>query len=98
VPDLDRIVRIYSANWEHFQKDENEPWVGLIYGAQTDQYDFHKAGFNFVSLRRKLHDVGFVDVAEYPHSPHFLGIQDASMANEPFGEYVSLNVVARRPM
>jgi predicted SAM-dependent methyltransferase len=98
VPDLDRIVRIYCANWDHFHDDRNEPWIGLIYGGQTDKFDFHKTGFNFVFLRRLLREVGFADISEYAHVPHFLGIQDSSLANTPFGQYISLNVRATRPL
>lgn len=95
VPDLDRIVKIYFDNWQHFQTDGNTPWVGLIYGGQSDPYDFHKTGFNFTHMRRLLTDAGFSEVEEYPHVPHFLGVEDASVANEPFGEFFSLNVKAR---
>ena len=97
VPDLDRIVTIYKENWDHFQHPGNTPWIGLIYGGQDDQYDFHKTGFNFNWARYLLIDAGFVDVEEYPHEPHWLGIEDASLAHEPFGQYISLNVKARRP-
>lgn len=96
VPDLDRIVKIYNENWGHFQTDGNTPWIGLIYGGQSDPYDFHKTGFNFTHLRRLLLDAGFDDIAEYPHSPHFLGIEDASLADQPFNAYISLNVRATR--
>jgi predicted SAM-dependent methyltransferase len=47
VPDIDRIVKIYFYNWDHFQTKGNTPWIGLVYRGQTDQYDFHKTGFNF---------------------------------------------------
>jgi SAM-dependent methyltransferase len=98
VPDIDRIVKIYVKNWNHFQTPGNTPWIGLLYGGQGDPYDFHKTGFNFCWLSKLLKDVGFEDVAEYPHDPHFIsGIQDASLAKEPFGEYLSLNIRAQKP-
>lgn len=97
VPDMDRIVRIYTKNWEHFQTRPNTPWDGLIYGGQEDEFDFHKAGFNFCYLSHLMEQVGFIDVREYPHAPHWLGIHDASLASEPFGEYLSLNVMGRKP-
>lgn len=99
VPDLDRIVRIYTKNWEHFQTPGNSPWVGLIYGGQSTPYDFHKTGFNANWLRYILEQVGFVECEEYPHEPHFVpGTVDASVANATFGEYFSLNMMARRPL
>lgn len=98
VPDLDRIVKIYHNNWQHFQTPGNSPWIGLLYGGQGDPYDFHKTGFNFCWMRHLLDKIGFVDIAEYPHEPHFVaGVVDASLAKEPFGEFLSLNVVARKP-
>ncbi len=97
VPDLDRIVTIYKENWDHFQQPGNTPWIGLIYGGQDDQYDFHKNAFNFNWARHLLIDAGFVNVEEYPHELHWLGVKDASLAKVPFGSFISLNIKARRP-
>lgn len=98
VPDIDRIVKIYVKNWQHFQTPGHSPWVGLLYGGQGDPYDFHKTGFNYCWMKHLLEGIGFIDVIEYPHEPHFIpGTVDASLANEPFGEFLSLNVLARKP-
>ncbi len=97
VPDMDRIVKIYYKNWEHFQTVPNTPWIGLIWGGQLDKYDFHKTGFNKCWLSYLLKGVGFIDIEEYPHEPHFLEIQDGSLAKEPFGDFISLNIKARKP-
>ena len=96
VPDLDRIVKIYAKNWEHFQTPGNSPWVGLIYGGQGTPYDYHKTGFNFCWMKYLLEKAGFSHVEEYPHVPHPLGIKDASLAEAPFGVYLSLNVLATK--
>lgn len=99
VPDIDRIVKIYHDNWQHFQTPGNSPWIGLLYGGQGDPYDFHKTGFNFCWMKHLLEDVGYTQVAEYPHAPHFVaGVVDASLAKEPFGQFLSLNVVALKPI
>lgn len=99
VPDMDRIVKIYMKNWDHFQTDGHSPWIGLIYGGQIDPHDFHKTGFNFCWMKHLLEKAGFMDVQEYPHSPHFIeGFEDGSLAHEPFGEYLSLNVLAKKPL
>jgi len=98
VPDLDRIVKQYNNNWEHFQTSGNSPWIGLIFGGQRSEYDFHKTGFNFCWLKYLMEEVGFEDIKEYPHHPHFIdGFYDASLANDPFKEYLSLNIVAKKP-
>lgn len=98
VPDLDRIVKIYMENWVHFQTPGNSPWIGLLYGGQGDPYDFHKTGFNFCWMKHLLEGIGYEEIREYPHEPHFVeGVIDASLAKEPFGKYLSLNVAARKP-
>jgi predicted SAM-dependent methyltransferase len=98
VPDIDRIVKIYVKNWNHFQTNGNSPWIGLIYGGQTDAYDFHKTGWNFCWMSHVMRKVGYVDIAEYPHEPHFIpGFWDNSLAREPFEDFLSLNVIARKP-
>lgn len=98
VPDIDRIVKIYAKNWAHFQTPGHSPWIGLLYGGQGDPYDFHKTGFNFCWMKYLLEGVGFVDIHEYPHEPHFVpGTVDASLAKEPFGEFLSLNIFAKKP-
>jgi len=98
VPDIDRIVRIYHKNFEHFHTKGHAPWIGLIYGGQSTPYDFHKTGFNACWLSYQLELCGYEQCQEYPHEPHFVpGTEDASMAHAPFGEYFSLNMMARRP-
>ena len=97
VPDFDRIVRIYADNPEHFNTPGHSPWVGLIYGGQSTPYDFHKTGFNFCWLKYLLEQCGFENCQEYPHVPHFVpDVVDASVANEPFGVYFSLNMMATK--
>jgi SAM-dependent methyltransferase len=99
VPDIDRIVKIYSENWQHFQTPGNSPWIGLLYGGQGDPYDFHKTGFNFCWMKYLLENIGFEEINEYPHEPHFVaGFKDASLANAPFGKFLSLNVKAKKPL
>lgn len=100
VPDIDKIVKIYLNNWDHFRTERNSPWIGLIYGGQKDQYDFHKTGFNSHWLKLLLEEAGFIKVQEYPHTPHFAGegISDGSMLKEPFGEFFTLNMLAVKPI
>lgn len=99
VPDIDRIVKIYLDNWQHFQTPGNSPWIGLIYGGQSTQYDFHKTGFNFCWMKYLLEGCGFINCQEYRHFPHFIdGLVDGSLAQEPFGVYLSLNIMAVKPL
>ncbi len=97
VPDLDEITRIYQKNIGHFNVPGNQPWIALIYGGQKDEYDFHQTGFNFCWLNYLLVSIGFIDIKKYPNNPHFIeGVIDNSLAAEPFGECISLNVMARK--
>jgi SAM-dependent methyltransferase len=99
VPDIDRIVKIYNENWHHFQTPGNTPWIGLLYGGQGDPYDFHKTGFNFCWMKYLLENIGFEEINEYPHEPHFVpGFKDASLATAPFGKFLSLNVIAKKSL
>ena len=99
VPDLDRIVKIYADNPEHFNTPGHSPWIGLIYGGQSTPYDYHKTGFNFCWLKYILEQCNFERCQEYPHVPHFVpGVIDASVAKEPFGVYFSLNMMAIKPI
>ena len=98
VPDIDRIVKIYSKNWDHFHTPGNSPWIGLLYGGQGDPYDFHKTGFNFCWMKYLLENIGFINIEDYAHEPHFVSdATDASLAKEPFGEFLSLNIKANKP-
>lgn len=99
VPDIDRIVQTYMKNWKHFQTDGHSPWIGLLYGGQTDQYDFHKTGWNYCWMRHIMRGIGFVEIEEYPHEPHFIGgdFWDNSLVHAPFDDFLSLNVIARKP-
>lgn len=98
VPDLDAITKIYQDNIDHFQVPGHQPWIALIYGGQKDEYDFHKTGFNFCWLKYVLDGIGFEDVKRYQNEPHFIeNVIDNSTAKS-FGEYISLNVVARKPL
>ena len=93
VPDLDKICKLYVKNIEWFTPPHN-PWLGLIYGGQIDQYDFHKTGYNFSYLKWLLQSAGFSAVREVDASDD-LGIMDGSHSNLPFGT-ISLNVEATK--
>ena len=52
---------------------------------------------NFHYLCTFLKKSGFINSEKYPLSPHFIpGIEDASLANQTFNEYISLNVKANK--
>src|SRR3954463_12358756 len=92
VPDLEAIASIMVSRAGWFTPP-NAPWVGLIYGGQKDEYDFHKAGFTAPWLAYLLGEAGFGDVRRVDR---FEGIErtDTSYSPVPFGVNLSLNMVA----
>jgi hypothetical protein len=49
-------------------------------------------------MKYLLENAGFVNIQTYKSTPHFIpGLIDNSQAMEPFGEYISLNVLATKP-
>jgi hypothetical protein len=91
VPDLDRICRLYVDHIDWFAPPHN-PWLGILYGGQVNDYDFHKGGFNFRYLEGLLRASGFASITEVPPTEEW-GILDGSFSSRPFGP-VSLNVTA----
>lgn len=98
VPDLDKITRIYGENLSYFKKRGTPPWIGPIYGGQSSKYDFHKTGFNLSWMSYLLEETGFTEIREYD-AVEFCAkhnIADSSLYKKPFGQFISLNVVATK--
>ncbi len=96
VPDFGAVVEEYRNTHDLF------PLLGLLYGGQDYDFNFHYVTFDFDSLRKRLEDVGFVDVRRYDWK-EFLPKEydDCSRAYLPHmdfenGRLMSLNVVARK--
>ena len=92
VPDLDKICDLYMKNIDWFTPPHS-PWLGLIYGGQGNDYDFHKTGFNFRWLKYLLEQADFSSVQEVVDG--FEHVRDGSYAMLPFGK-VSLCVQATK--
>lgn len=92
VPDLDAIFSSGSSI---------EMLTGLLYGGQTNEYDYHKIGFNFDILKELLESHGFEQVTRYDPW-EFLGpsIDDYSKSYIPHmdrtGKLMSLNVTCKK--
>lgn len=59
VPDFESISEQYQNS-----KDVNQ-LLGLLYGGQTYDYNFHHVVFDYKSLKNTLHKVGFIDIQKY---------------------------------
>ena len=92
VPDLEVVASMMVQRRGWFTPP-NGPWLGVIYGGQKDQYDFHKTGFTLPWLAQLLRAAGFGEIertARFEEIP----VADASCSPVPFGVNVSLNVRA----
>ena len=59
VPDLDVIARMLTQNKLPLNDQFNV--LRMLCGGQTDEYDFHKIGFNFEFLSKFLEKAGFIN-------------------------------------
>ena len=97
VPDIEKVFEKYA---------EGTPLavlMGFLYGGQRNEYDYHKVGFDFGSLRTALEAAGFVAVRRYNwQETDHSGVDDYSQAYLPHmdkenGTLMSLNVEASKP-
>ena len=98
VPDFEAIVEVYL-------KDKNSLHsclLGLLYGGQRDQWDYHTLGFDMVNITRLLEQVGFAHIERY-NWQEFLpqDYDDYSRCYLPHGDNIngrlmSLNVIATK--
>lgn len=95
VPDFDAIVEEYNQN-----RDVNKI-LGLLYGGQDYEYNFHHIVFSLDSISKVLVECGFKDISRY-NWQDFLpdGYDDFSRAYIPHmdfhGRLMSLNVIAKK--
>ena len=89
VPDLDTLATMYLS--EELTLDQKWMVTRMMYGAQVDQYDFHKMGFNEAILTAFLTQSNFCEIERLDSFNLF---QDTSELIYS-GYKISLNVVAR---
>lgn len=95
VPDFSSVCKMY-------QKNENiSELLGLLYGGQRNEYDFHKICFDFRSMQDLLTSIGYKDIKRYDQA-EFLPktFDDYSRAYLPHmdtnGTLMSLNIVGTK--
>ena len=96
VPDFEAIVQEYINN------NDLSRYLGLLYGGQTYEYNFHYVTFDFNLLKAMLEKAGFNDVQRYDWNG-FLpkNYDDYSRSYIPHldfknGRLMSLNVIAHK--
>ena len=97
VPDFEQVAKLYLTG-----KYELKTFLGLLYGGQTYEYNFHYMGFDFRSIRKDLKKLGYekIHIYNWRHTEH-ADIDDYSQAYIPHlmkddGQLVSLNIEATK--
>ena len=88
VPDLDILFRLYLNP----ENDRNTRWeiMRIVYGGQTDPYDYHKLGFSWDSLSWYLRQIGFRDIQRVQE----FGLFDDTSSLRIGDQLISLSVEA----
>jgi predicted SAM-dependent methyltransferase len=101
VPDLETLARLYLETLPRCDTEEGRQKIDLIarviYGGQTDAFDFHYFGYSLATIRVWLEAAGFTDIRRFDRV-------DLKVAPFRDGGYacigdtlISLNVEATRP-
>lgn len=88
VPDLDILCKLFID--ESLTLDERFQVMRMMFGGQTDRYDFHFVGFNMGILAHFLASAGFAEIYRVP----FFNIFDDSSTVTVGDRLISLNIVA----
>lgn len=66
VPDIERLFHIYLDNLSNYDNTEGRKVVdascGIIFGGQTNKYDYHFYGYSLTALFFLLISTGFRDI------------------------------------
>lgn len=88
VPDLDILTWLFGN--PGFNREQRLHVMRMLFGGQTDEFDFHKIGLNFENLSDYLLQTGFESVERVES----FGIFDDTSDYAPYGGRISLNVIA----
>ena len=93
VPDFESICNYYIKT-----KDLNK-LIGLLYGGQDYNENYHYMTFDFESLKNVLSDIGFYDIKLWDNNE--ILIDDFSKSYLPHmdknnGQLMSLNIIAKK--
>ena len=88
VPDMDVLCKIFID--PNSSLDMRWHAMRMMFGGQTDEYDFHYFGWNFLFLNGYLNKVGFKRIEKVKNFSIFKDTSEYA----PFGTPISLNVIA----
>ena len=90
VPDLDILCRIFIEKTAP-QKVKFHV-MRMMFGGQTDEFDYHYFGWNYEFMNDYLTEAGFLKV----NKVNSLGLFDDTSDYKPYGFPISLNVIATK--
>ena len=90
VPDLDTLCKLFLD--PEMSLKQRMQLMGIIYGSQMDEADFHYVGLNEEILTAYLQDTGFTDIVRVEK----FGLFDDT-SNMVYKLPISLNMTARKP-
>ena len=88
VPDLDVLCRMFVH--EKASKKIKFDVMRMIFGGQTDKYDYHYFGWNFEFLNEFLIEAGFSKIEKVEN----FGLFKDTSELKCYGNYISLNIIA----
>lgn len=91
VPDLDTLSRLILR--PDLSLSHRFHVVRMIFGAHSDEHDYHKVGLNFEILKHFLNEAGFVRIERVSDFGLFNDTSTLVFADES----ISLNVTAYKP-
>lgn len=91
VPDLDVLCHLLTA--PYLSADARFHVMRMIYGGQTNPYDYHKAGYNLIFLHHMLRLAGFDRIQRVQSFGLFQDTTELRFQGVP----ISLNVEAAKP-
>jgi len=92
VPDLEALCRLFLD--PRFDLTQRFSIMRMIYGGQTDPWDYHKSGFNLHLLGQYLYQTGFDDIRRIENFGLFADTTSLAFEGVP----ISLNVLATKPL
>jgi len=92
VPDLDVLCALFLCK-HVLSMEQRFHLTRIIFGAHTDRFDYHLAGFNREFLENFLQSAGFINVLVVEH----LNLFDDTSSLRFVGVPISLNIIAKKP-
>lgn len=92
VPDMDILCKLFLEK-EQLDTKGRFMIMQMMFGAHSDEYDYHMIGLNHEFLHGYLNEVGFINIERVQSFNLFEDTSEMKFANVP----ISLNLIAEKP-